>query len=100
MADYVIPENIAIVIGLVTTGISGAVVKVAATVYKNKNDEIARLNTKVDVLQTEYKALLMAQIEAEPARRAALEKIGATLADQNMMIRSALATIAVKGIQP
>jgi len=90
MADYVIPENLAVAIGVVATAIGGVVTKVAASVYKAKNDEIARLNTKLDGLQSEYKAVLMAQIEAEPARKAALEKIGAALADQNQLVKTLL----------
>lgn len=90
MADYVIPENLAVAIGVVATAAGGVVTKVAASVYKAKNDEIARLNLKVENLQSEYKALLMAQIEAEPARKAALEKIGAALADQNQLVKTLL----------
>lgn len=90
MADYVIPENLAVAIGVVATAAGGVITKVAASVWRAKNDEIARLNAKVESLQSEVKTLLMAQIEAEPARKAALEKIGAALADQNQLVKTLL----------
>lgn len=94
MADYVIPENLAVAIGVVATAAAGVCTKVAVAIYKNKNDQISALQTKVETLQAEIKGLLMAQIEAEPARRAALDKIGVTMADQNQMIRDLLTKLA------
>jgi len=91
MADYVIPENLAVALGVVATAAGGVATKIAVAFYKSKNEEIARLNAKVEGLQAEVKGLLIAQIEAEPARKAALEKIGAALADQNALVKNLLA---------
>lgn len=90
MADYVIPENLAVAIGVAATAVGGFVAKVATSMWRSKNEEVARLSAKIESLQAEYKALLMAQIEAEPARKAALEKIGQALADQNQLVKTLL----------
>lgn len=95
MADYVIAENIATVVGIVATAAAGAGTKIAVSVYKGKNAEIEALRASLDAKNAEIKGLLMAQIEAEPARKAALEKIGQTMADQNQLLRSVLASKGV-----
>jgi len=84
MADMVdIPTNVL----AAGTVVFGAVTGAVGYLWKGKQKDLDDARADLKAMQIKYEELLKSMIEAEPARKAALESMAKALADNTALLR-------------